>query len=107
VGTGEFLEEMRIAGGDVIGLDFRVELDEAWQRVGFDAGVQGNLDPLALFGDLKFIRGRVERILKQAAGRLGHIFNLGHGVLPETPEENVKALVEFVHELSSRRGSVQ
>ncbi len=107
VGTGEFLEDMRKAGGDVIGLDFRVELDKAWRRLGFDVGVQGNLDPLALYGDQIFIRRRVERILKQAGGRPGHIFNLGHGVLPETPEENVRALVEMVHEGGVRRGRLQ
>jgi uroporphyrinogen decarboxylase len=107
VGTGEFLEEMRRAGGDVIGLDFRVELDNAWRRVGYDVGVQGNLDPLVLYGDLKFIRARTQRILDQAAERPGHIFNLGHGVLPETPEENVRALTEMVHELSSRSGRLQ
>ncbi len=103
LGTGPFLEDLRRAGGDVIGLDFRVELDEAWRRVGYDVGVQGNLDPTVLFGDRAFLRQRVQRILAQANGRPGHIFNLGHGVLPDTPEENVLALVEMVHELSERR----
>ncbi len=100
-GTSAFLEDMRDAGGHIIGLDSHVELDEAWRRLGDGVGVQGNLDPMALFAELPFIRGRVEKILKQAAGRPGHIFNLGHGILPDTPFENVTALVETVHELSS------
>jgi|YelNatPaOPRAMG01_1025707.scaffolds.fasta_scaffold28357_3 uroporphyrinogen decarboxylase len=101
-GTGMFLEEMRDAGGDIIGLDFHVELGKAWDRLGDRVGVQGNLDPVVLYADQPFIRSRVEEILAQAAGRPGHIFNLGHGILPDTPEENVIALVKMVHELSSR-----
>lgn len=102
-GTGMFLEEMRQAGGDIIGLDFHVDLGKAWDLLGDKVGVQGNLDPVALYADLPFIKGRVEEILAQAAGRPGHIFNLGHGILPDTPEENVISLVKIVHELSSRR----
>ncbi|HEX5410519.1 MAG TPA: uroporphyrinogen decarboxylase [Terriglobia bacterium] len=102
-GTGLFLEEMRDAGGDIIGLDFHVELRKAWDRLGDGVGVQGNLDPVALFADLPFIKTRIRDILNQAAGRPGHIFNLGHGILPETPEENVIALVKMVHELSAGR----
>lgn len=102
-GTGMFLEEMREAGGDIIGLDFHVELGKAWDTLGDGVGVQGNLDPVALYADLPFIRRRVQEILDQAAGRSGHIFNLGHGILPDTPEENVISLVKMVHELSSRR----
>ncbi len=102
-GTGIFLEEMRDAGGDIIGLDFHVELGKAWDRLGDRVGVQGNLDPVALYADLPFIKRRVQEILAQAAGRPGHIFNLGHGILPDTPEENVISLVKMVHELSSRR----
>jgi uroporphyrinogen decarboxylase len=102
-GTGMFLEEMRDAGGDIIGLDFHVELGKSWDLLGDDVGVQGNLDPVALYADLPFIRQRVQEILDQAAGRPGHIFNLGHGILPDTPEENVIALVKMVHELSARR----
>ncbi|TAM81574.1 MAG: uroporphyrinogen decarboxylase [Acidobacteria bacterium] len=102
-GTGMFLEEMRDAGGDIIGLDFHVELGKAWDRLGDRVGVQGNLDPVALYVDLPFIKERVREILDQAAGRPGHIFNLGHGILPDTPEENVIALVKLVHELSTRR----
>lgn len=102
-GTGTFLEEMRDAGGDIIGLDFHVELGKAWERLGNGVGVQGNLDPVALYADIPFIRWRVQEILDQAEGRPGHIFNLGHGILPDTPEENVISLVKIVHELSSRR----
>ena len=102
-GTGMFLEEMRDAGGDIIGLDFHVELGKSWDLLGDGVGVQGNLDPVALYSDLPFIRQRVQEILDQAAGRPGHIFNLGHGILPDTPEENVIALVKMVHELSARR----
>ena len=101
-GTGMFLEEMRDAGGDIIGLDFHVELGKSWDLLGDGVGVQGNLDPVVLYADLPFIRRRVREILDQAAGRPGHIFNLGHGILPDTPEENVIELVKLVHELSAR-----
>ena len=102
-GTGALLELMREAGGDVIGLDWRVRLDEAWQRVGHDKAVMGNLDPVALFANQDALRAHAKRILDQAASRPGHTFNLGHGILPETPVENVIALVEMVHEMSQRR----
>jgi uroporphyrinogen decarboxylase len=101
-GTGMFLEDMRDAGGDIMGLDSHVELDEAWARLGASVGVQGNLDPIVLYADPAYIRSRVRRNLNQAAGRPGHIFNLGHGLLPDTPYENVVALVDMVHELSGR-----
>lgn len=101
-GTGLLLEEMRDAGGTVIGLDHHVELDQAWERLGFDRAIQGNLDPAVLYADISYIRQRVRKILRQAAGRPGHIFNLGHGVLPETPVENVIGLVKMVHEESQR-----
>jgi uroporphyrinogen decarboxylase len=100
--TGNLLELMREAGGDVIGLDWRVDLAEAWQRLGFEVAVQGNLDPIALFAGVAEIRSRARAILAQAAGRPGHIFNLGHGILPETPVDHVIALVDAVHELSRR-----
>ncbi|HEY6290340.1 MAG TPA: uroporphyrinogen decarboxylase, partial [Terriglobia bacterium] len=100
-GTGTLLELMREAGGNVIGLDFHVELDAAWQRVGHDVSVQGNLDPSVLLAGPDAIRPRVERILRQARRRPGHIFNLGHGILPDTAYENVTALVGMVHELST------
>ena len=102
-GTGTLLEAMREAGGNVIGLDFHVELDAAWQRTGYDLAVQGNLDPSVLFASRDVIRSRVKRILEQAGSHSGHVFNLGHGILPETPYENVTALVAMVHELSARR----
>ena len=101
-GTGGLLELMRAGGGDVIGLDWRIELDSGWQRVGYDAGVQGNLDPVVLFAPVDEIRARTVRILNQAGGRPGHIFNLGHGILPNTPVDHVIALIDMVHELSSR-----
>jgi len=102
-GTAAFLEDMGGAGGNIIGLDSHVELDRAWNRLGERVGVQGNLDPTVLFAELPYIRERVQRILRQAAGRPGHIFNLGHGVLPDTPFQNVAALVEMVHELGAKR----
>ena len=102
-GTGnpELLGEMARAGGDVIGADFRTRLDDAWKKIGAGKGIQGNLDPLVLCADRGLIKERAADILAQAAGRPGHIFNLGHGVLPETPPENARFLVEVVHELSS------
>jgi len=101
-GTGALLELMREAGGDVIGLDWRVDLAEAWGRLGDGVGVQGNLDPVALFAPPEEIRRRVARILERAGGRRGHVFNLGHGVLPATPVAHVAAVVDAVHELSAR-----
>jgi uroporphyrinogen decarboxylase len=99
-GTAALLELMREAGGDVIGLDWRVDLSEAWRRIGTDRAVMGNLDPVALFAGVDHLRAETRRILERAAGRPGHIFNLGHGILPETPVENVRAFVDAVHELS-------
>lgn len=96
-GTATLLELMREAGGDVIGLDWRVRLDEGWRRVGHDVAVMGNLDPVALFAEREVLKAQARRVLDQAEGRPGHIFNLGHGILPETPVENVIALVDFVH----------
>jgi uroporphyrinogen decarboxylase len=101
-GTAGLLKQVRAAGGDVIGLDWRVNLDEAWKTVGHDIAIQGNLDPVALFASPKEIKTRAAEILRRAEGRVGHIFNLGHGVLPETPVDHVIALVDAVHELSSR-----
>jgi uroporphyrinogen decarboxylase len=99
-GTAALLELMREAGGDVIGIDWRVRLDDAWRRIGHDLAIMGNLDPVALFASQDVLREQAKRILEHAAGRDGHIFNLGHGILPETPVENVIALVEMVHEMS-------
>jgi uroporphyrinogen decarboxylase len=101
-GTAGILKLIRQAGGDVIGVDWRIRLDEAWRQIDYDVAVQGNLDPAVLLASPKEIRNRVTEILERAGGRPGHIFNLGHGVLPETPVEHVIAMVEAVHELSSR-----
>jgi uroporphyrinogen decarboxylase len=102
-GTATLLELQREAGGSVIGLDWRVDLDGAWRRLGGSVAVQGNLDPVVLLGSRQEIEYQTRRILAQAAGRPGHIFNLGHGILQETPVDNVKFLVDLVHEVSQRR----
>jgi len=101
-GTAGLLEAMRAGGGDVIGVDWRIDLDTAWNRIGHDVAVQGNLDPAVLLAPIPDIRARAAAILDQAAGRPGHVFNLGHGVLPETPVDHARALVDAVHELSQR-----
>ena len=97
-GTATLLPLMRQAGGDVIGLDWRVPLDQGWQTIGHDRAVQGNLDPVALFAPIPEMKKRIHDILRRAEGRPGHIFNVGHGILQHTPEEYVKAAVEIVHE---------
>jgi uroporphyrinogen decarboxylase len=102
VGTGGLLPLMKEAGGDVIGLDWRVELGPTWARLGHDVAVQGNLDPAVLLADVPAIRRAAREILDAAAGRPGHVFNLGHGIHKDTPVERVKALVDIVHELSAR-----
>lgn len=96
-GTAPFLEDFAAAGGDVIGVDWRVELDRAWARIGAGRAIQGNLDPVALLHPGPGLERRVRDVLTRAAGRPGHIFNLGHGVLPETPVEAVRRVVEIVH----------
>jgi uroporphyrinogen decarboxylase len=101
-GTATLLEAMREAGGDVIGVDWRIPLDDAWRRIGYDVGIQGNLDPVALFAPLPQIEQRVHDVLRRAQHRPGHIFNLGHGILPETPVEHVYAVAELVHAYSLR-----
>jgi uroporphyrinogen decarboxylase len=101
-GTAHLLEELGSAGGDVIGLDWRVPLDQGWERIGADRGVQGNLDPALLLGPFERVREAALRILERAAGRPGHIFNLGHGVLPETDPADLRRLVELVHERTAR-----
>jgi uroporphyrinogen decarboxylase len=97
------LPAMQETQADVIGLDWRVPLDAGWKLLGDRGAVQGNLDPIALFAPQADIRARVADILRRANGKPGHIFNLGHGIVPETPVENVKALLEMVHELSARQ----
>ncbi|MGE3153050.1 MAG: uroporphyrinogen decarboxylase [Nitrospiraceae bacterium] len=101
-GTSTLLRLMRDAGGTVIGLDWRVPLDEGWAMLGPEVAVQGNLDPVALFAPFGEIERRVEDILRRAGGRPGHIFNLGHGILPGTPMEHVAAAIDMVHKLSQR-----
>jgi uroporphyrinogen decarboxylase len=98
--TTTLLPLMKRAGGDVIGLDWRVPLDEGWNLLGGDVAVQGNLDPAALFAPLPDLKTRVHDVLRRAGGRPGHIFNLGHGILQHTPVDNVKAVVQMVHEYS-------
>lgn len=101
--TDPFLEAFAEAGGTVVGVDQRVSLDQAWKRIGPGRAIQGNLDPEILcHGDASALEREVRRILSEAAGRPGHIFNLGHGVLPGTPEDNARRLVEMVHEFSQR-----
>jgi uroporphyrinogen decarboxylase len=101
--TTALLELQRDAGGMVIGLDWRVDLNWAWQRLGPGVAVQGNLDPVVLLGSTDEIECQVRRILAEAGGRPGHIFNLGHGILPQTPVDNVRFLVDLVHGLSQRK----
>jgi uroporphyrinogen decarboxylase len=100
--TNGMLEDIRDAGGDVIGVDWRIDIDVAMQRLGDGVAVQGNLDPVALFAPWDELKTQAQRVLDLADGRPGHIFNLGHGILPDTPVENVKRLAEFVHEYSAR-----
>ncbi len=95
--TATLLPAMKETGAEVIGVDWRIPLDEAWLSLGFRGAVQGNLDPVLLFANQKELRTRAQDILRRAGGRPGHIFNLGHGILPETPVENVRAVVEMVH----------
>jgi uroporphyrinogen decarboxylase len=99
-GTAALLPVMRQAGGTVIGLDWRIPLDEGWDSTGDDVAIQGNLDPALLFAPLPELRQQVQDVLTRAGGRPGHIFNLGHGILQNTPVENVKVVVELVHEYS-------
>lgn len=100
--TATLLPAMRETAADVIGLDWRISLTEGWRRVGGDRAVQGNLDPVTLFAEPAELRRQVEVVLAGAANRPGHIFNLGHGILPETPVENVLAMIGWVRELSAR-----
>jgi uroporphyrinogen decarboxylase len=96
-GTAGILSLMREAGGDVIGVDWRVDLGEAWRLIGYDRGIQGNLDPALLLGPWPVVEDGARRVIEAAGGRPGHIFNLGHGVLPDSPVEHLQRLVEYVH----------
>jgi uroporphyrinogen decarboxylase len=102
VDTASLLPTMRKTGADVIGLDWRIPLDEGWKAVGEHCAVQGNLDPIALFAKEDVLKSRVHEVLEAAAGRPGHIFNLGHGIVPGTPVENVVNTVKWVKEFSAR-----
>ncbi len=101
-GTSGLLDLLTESGADVIGVDWRVDLDRAWERIGSDRAVQGNLDPTLLFAPRAEIERQVDAILTQADGRDGHIFNLGHGILPQTPVDNVQFVTELVHQHSER-----
>jgi uroporphyrinogen decarboxylase len=100
-GTSGLLPLISAAGGDIIGVDWRISLGDAWQRIRPGAGIQGNLDPVVLMAPWPVLSRKSAEILDQAGGRAGHVFNLGHGVLPSTPEDSIRALADFVHEYSS------
>ena len=100
--TATLLASMRETNADVIGVDWRIPLDDGWNQIGFNRAIQGNLDPVSLFASEKEVLARAAEVLRRADNRPGHIFNLGHGILPETPVENVQALVKFVHEHSEK-----
>jgi uroporphyrinogen decarboxylase len=97
-GAAGFFRELHAAGGDVMGVDWRINIDQAWMDISYRSAVQGNLDPAVLLAPIPELRARVHELLKRTGSRPGHIFNLGHGILPETPVENVKACVEIVRE---------
>jgi uroporphyrinogen decarboxylase len=97
-GTAALLESIAATGADVVSLDWRVPLDAGWRRVGFERAIQGNLDPAVLLGPSELVRRRAREVLRRAGGRPGHVFNLGHGVLPDTPLENLQVLIETVQE---------
>jgi uroporphyrinogen decarboxylase len=101
LGVSAYLSDAAACGGDVVGLDWQLPLDEAWSVVGFDRPVQGNLDPIALLAPWRELRARIDDVLDRAAGRPGHVFNLGHGLVPQTPVDNVRRLVEHVRERTS------
>jgi uroporphyrinogen decarboxylase len=97
-GAAGFFRELHAAGGDVMGVDWRINIDQAWMDISYRSAVQGNLDPAALFSPISELRARVHELLKRTGTRPGHIFNLGHGILPETPVDHVKAVVQMVRE---------
>jgi uroporphyrinogen decarboxylase len=100
--TASLLPSMKETGSEVIGIDWRTPLDDGWRALGMKGAVQGNLDPVLLFADWEKVKAGAVNVLSRAGGRPGHIFNLGHGILPETPVENVKELVKFVQKFSER-----
>jgi uroporphyrinogen decarboxylase len=97
-GAGGYFRELHAAGGDVLGVDWRVNIDQAWMDISYRSAIQGNLDPAALFAPLPELKARIHELLKRTGTRPGHIFNLGHGLLPETPVDAVKAVVQMVRE---------
>jgi uroporphyrinogen decarboxylase len=101
-GTASYIKEVAACGGDVIGVGWRMPLDWFWERIGFDRGIQGNLDPIALLGPWPELKSQIDDVLDRAAGRPGHIFNLGHGILPDTPIDNVQRLVDYVRERTTK-----
>jgi uroporphyrinogen decarboxylase len=102
-GTATILEDLREAGGDVIGVDWRIPIDTAWERIGPDRAVQGNLDPTLLLGPTQRLFQQTDDVLARVGGRAGHVFNLGHGILPTTPVEHVQMLAQYVHSASRHR----
>ena len=98
--TASLLGHMTNTGCDVIGVDWRVDIDEEWRSIGYESAIQGNLDPVCLLSTQSYVKNEAKKILDKTAGIPGHIFNLGHGVLPSTPVDNVLALVDIVHEYS-------
>jgi uroporphyrinogen decarboxylase len=102
VGTSAILGDISAAGGDVIGADWRIPIDEAWERIGLDRAIQGNLDPTVLLGPMERVFTATDEVLARAGGRRGHIFNLGHGILPTTSLEHVQALARYVHQQGRR-----
>jgi uroporphyrinogen decarboxylase len=106
-GTGPYLKQVAACGGDVLGVDFRLPLDQAWQAVGYERAIQGNLDPAALLSPWRELKYQIDGVLEQAGGRPGHIFNLGHGLHKTTPVENVRRLVDYVHEATCIKGTAR
>ena len=101
-GTFGYIDEVADCGGDVLGVDWRMPLGTYWEKIGYQRPIMGNLDPIALLASWEQLRRKADQVLEQAAGHSGHIFNLGHGILPSTPVENVRRLVEYVHEKTKR-----
>jgi uroporphyrinogen decarboxylase len=102
MGTAHYLEEVAACGGSVIGVDWRIPLDLAWAKVGFNRAVQGNLDPTVLLTDWETVKVKVDDVLARVNGRPGHIFNLGHGIFPNVPTDTVERLVAYVQETTGR-----
>jgi uroporphyrinogen decarboxylase len=105
-GTVGLLEQMAAAGGELVSVDWRVPLDEAWRRIGPGKGIQGNLDPAVLLAPMDVVEREAAEVLAAAGGRPGHVFNLGHGVLPESSSDHLRRLVDFVHERTRERAEV-